>query len=88
MPPSIYAEVLPAACRALGARCPGPLEVTALPEPRVVAYLLAELGGRLVQRGEEVFVVPAPGMTDSPLGRALGAGPEGWIRINQALEPG
>lgn len=88
VPPSVYAEVLPAACRALGTRCPEPLEVPALPEPRVVAYLLAELGGRLVQRGEGVFVVPAPGTAASPLGRALRAGPGGWIRINEALDPG
>ncbi|HZU16330.1 MAG TPA: hypothetical protein VFD01_07020 [Candidatus Dormibacteraeota bacterium] len=88
VPPSVYAELLPAACHALGVPCPEPLEGPVLPEPRVVAYLLAELGGRLVQRGETLFVVPAPERVASPLLRALRTTPEGWIRVSMPAELG
>jgi hypothetical protein len=48
------------------------------PDPRVAAFLLAETGGELVGRGDEVWLAGAGGS----LGRALGAGEGGWLRIN------
>ncbi len=80
VPPSVYREWLPAACAALGVAAPGPVDVVAPPDPRVVAFLLAEAGGRLIQRGDEVWLAPAAAGCD--LLRAVGAGPDGLVRIN------
>lgn len=81
VPPSVYAEALPAACASLGVSLPAAIDVLALPPPRVVALLLAELGGGLVQRGEEVYLAPSAG-TRSPLLAALRPGPNGWLRLS------
>ena len=79
VPPSVWAETLPAACAALGVALPERLDVVAAPEPRAVALLLAEAGGRLVRRGDEVWLAGAdPG---SPLLRALGGDAAGWLRV-------
>lgn len=82
VPPSVYAESLPAACAALGVPRPGPIDALALPPPRVVAYLLAELGGRLAQSGEEVYLVPSPGAAGSTLLAALRPSADGRLRLN------
>lgn len=79
VPPSVYREDLPAACAALGVRVPGPVDVVAPPDPRVVAFLLAEAGGRLIQRGDEVWLAPAAGFD---LLSVVAAGPDGLLRIN------
>jgi hypothetical protein len=78
-PPGMYAQELPAACAALGVSSPPPLDAVCPPDPRVVAFLLAEVGGTIVRRGEEVWLAGAAG---GPLMRALGAVPGGWLRIN------
>jgi hypothetical protein len=78
-PPSVYREGLPAACAALGVPAPEPLDVVAPPDPRAVALLLAEAGGRLVRRGDEVWLAGAD--PASPLLRALGGGTDGWLRV-------
>jgi len=79
-PPSVWAEVLPAACAALGVAVPAPIDWVCPPEPRLVAFLLAEAGGELVARGDEAWL--AGGDAASPLLRALGADGRGWLRIN------
>lgn len=78
-PPSVWAEVLPGACAALGVPPPAPVDWVCPPDPRATAFLLAETGGRLVGRGDEAWLVAAAG---DPLLRALGAGSRGWLRIN------
>jgi hypothetical protein len=79
-PPAVHAEVLPAACAALGVPPPAPVDALRPPDPRAAALLLAEAGGRLVRRGDEVWLAGADAA--SPLLRALRAGPDGWLRIN------
>jgi hypothetical protein len=79
-PPAVYADVLPAACAALGVAPPAPADSLCPPDPRVVALLLAETGGRLVHRGDEVWL--AAGDAAGPLLRSLRASPDGWLRIN------
>jgi hypothetical protein len=79
-PPGVHAEVLPAACAALGVAAPEPVDAVSPPDPRVVAFLLAEVGGRLVRRGEEVWLVSAD--PANPLLRALPGADAGWLRIN------
>ncbi|HXM54699.1 MAG TPA: hypothetical protein VOB72_04855 [Candidatus Dormibacteraeota bacterium] len=79
-PPSVWAEVLPAACAALGVAVPPPVDWVCPPDPRVVAYLLADTRGQLVARGDEAWL--AGGDATSPVLRALGADARGWLRIN------
>jgi len=79
-PPSVYREGLPAACAALGVAVPEPVDVVAAPEPRAVALLLADAGGRLVRRGEEAWLAGAD--PQSPLLRALGGDVHGWLRLS------
>jgi hypothetical protein len=83
VPPSLYAELLPVACASLGVPLPEPVTALALPEPRVVALLLRELGGRLLQRGEEVYFEPPPSAPPHPLLRALRPGPNGRVRLTE-----
>jgi hypothetical protein len=78
-PPSVWAEVLPAACATLGVAPPAPADWVCPPDPRAAAFLLAETGGRLVGRGDEVWLSARAG---DPLLRALGADSGGWLRIN------
>jgi len=78
-PPSVWAEVLPAACAALGVPAPA-VDSMCPPEPRVAAFLLAETGGELAVRGDEVWL--AGGEPGHPLLRALRADGRGWLRIN------
>ena len=78
-PPGVYRDGLPAACAALGVAAPVPLDAVAPPDPRAVALLLAEAGGRLVCRGDEVWLAGAD--PASPLLRALGGDARGWLRV-------
>jgi hypothetical protein len=84
VPPSLYAELLPVACASLGVPLPEPLTALALPEPRVVALLLRELGGRLVQLGDDVYFEAPPAAPPHPLVRALRPGPGGLVRLTPA----
>ncbi len=79
VPPGLFAEVLPQACAALGVPPPDPPDVLCPPDPRVVAFLLSEVGGRLARRGDEAWLAAARA---SPVLRALGADGRGWLRIN------
>jgi hypothetical protein len=63
VPPSVWDEVLPEACAALGLDVPPPAGAMILPDPRLAAFLLAEAGGRLVTAGDEVRLEAA----DHPL---------------------
>ena len=83
-PPGLYRELLVAACAALGVAQPAPVDVLAPPEPRVVAFLLSRLGGRIVQRGEDVYLLAPPSAAADPLLRALRSGPERSILLNNS----
>jgi hypothetical protein len=63
VPPSVWGEVLPEACAALGLEVPGCAEAMILPDPRLAAFLLAEAGGQLVSAGDELRLQAA----DHPL---------------------
>jgi hypothetical protein len=82
VPPSVWQEVLPQACAALGIGPPPPVDALVLPDPRVTAFLLAELGGRLVEIGDELRLVPAPQAARHPLLRAIPFDEEGRIRLS------
>jgi hypothetical protein len=79
-PPGVYREALPAACAALGVASPEPLDAVAPPDPRAVALLLADAGGRLERHGDEVWLAGAD--PANPLLRALGAGADGSLRVS------
>ncbi len=82
VPPSVFGEALPAACASLGVPPPDPPDTVCPPDPWATAFLLAETGGGLLRRGEEVHLVAAPDAAASPLLRAMRASPDGRLRIN------
>jgi len=82
VPPSVYEEALDAACAGLGVARPEAIDPVCPPDPWAAAFLLAEVGGRLVRRGEEVYLVAPAAALGSPLLRALRSAPDGWVRIN------
>jgi hypothetical protein len=82
VPPSVFAEVFPGACAALGVEMPPELDTVAFPEPRVTAFLLAELDGSFACRGDEVWFSPSTTTASSPLMRALNFRRSDLLRIN------
>lgn len=72
VPPSIWSEAFPAACLALGMQPPEVPDSLVLPDPRLAAFLLAELGGSLVAQGEGLALSLAAPETEQPLLEALG----------------
>jgi hypothetical protein len=78
-PPGVFREGLPAACAALGVAAQAAPDAVAPPDPRAAALLLAEAGGRLVRRGDEVWLAGAD--PASPLLQALGGDAAGWLRV-------
>lgn len=83
VPPGVFADVFPSACAALRVAPQPPMRAVSYPEPRVAAYLLAELGGRLVTYDEETWLAPSPASAGSPLLSALGAAAGGRLRISR-----
>jgi hypothetical protein len=53
-----------------------------LPEPRVAAFLLAELGGRLVEVGDGMRLAPAPDTPGHPLLPALELDERGRVKLS------
>jgi hypothetical protein len=82
VPPGVFAAALPAACASLGVPAPGPVDTVCPPDPWATAFLLAETGGSLALRGEEVHLVAAPTGPGGPLLRAMRAGADGRLRLN------
>jgi hypothetical protein len=72
-------ETFPVRCAALGVEAVPRLDVLEYPDPRLAAYLLAELRGRLEVRGGDVYVQPDPERREHPLMRLLSRA--GRIRI-------
>jgi hypothetical protein len=81
VPPSVWEDVFPPSCRALDiptAQAPPSLF---LPDPRLTAFLLAELGGELVAVEQVPCLRLAGARGDQVVMEALGAGPDGVIRL-------
>jgi hypothetical protein len=82
VPPSVWATSAPTAARALGVPLPTSLDVLVLPEPRLLAVLLSELQGRLVQRSGQLYVQPSPYRAAVPWLSALGATASEGLHVN------
>jgi hypothetical protein len=81
VPPSVWDDVFPAACRALGRPVTAAPPSLILPEPRLAAFLLDELGGELVAVAD-VAAVRLPEAARAPaLLAALPPGPDGLVRL-------
>ncbi len=78
--PEAFARELPRACAALGVPPPEPGPLLACPDPRTIAFLLAEVGGELVAEGRSTFLVPPSGVS-SPLLDLLDRDAGGRIRL-------
>jgi hypothetical protein len=70
--PESFQAQLDRACQALGIPAPAALPMVAYPDPRLVAFLLAELGGELGADASGTWLAVAPEAARRPLGRALG----------------
>jgi hypothetical protein len=81
VPPSVWAELAPQAAQALGVALPSHLEALILPDPRLLAVLLSELDGRLLESGGQVYVQPSPDAAMGPFWAALRA-PAGAMHVN------
>jgi hypothetical protein len=81
VPPSIWEDVFPPACRALGIPAVQAPTSLFLPDPRLAAFLLAELGGELVAVDQVPCLRAAGRARDQVLADVLQAGPDGVIRL-------
>jgi hypothetical protein len=79
--PEAFARELPRACAALGVAAPDPGPLLACPDPRATAFLLAELGGRLVGRPDGTFLAHGPAAAGSPLLELLAPDADGLARL-------
>jgi hypothetical protein len=83
VPPATWDETLPEACAALGAiPPPEPPAALLLPEPRVTAFLLAELGGRLVEIDDGLRLDPMWWSATNPLLTALPRDQDGRVVLS------
>jgi hypothetical protein len=81
VPPTIWQEIFPQACAALGIPTPPPIEALVLPDPRATAFLLVELRGHLVEMGDELRLVPGPQPNEHLL-RALPRDEQGRVCLS------
>ena len=81
VPPSVWDDVFPAACRALGRPASAAPPSLILPEPRLAAFLLDELGGELVAVDDVAALRLPEGARDPALLSALPPGPDGLVRL-------
>ncbi len=70
--PENFRAQLERACQALGTPVPAAVPILACPDPRLVAFMLAELGGELGADASATWLTVAPEAVRRPLGRALG----------------
>lgn len=85
VPPSVWSPGLATACAALGIPPPPPASGLVMPDPRLAAFLLAEVGGRLEARDEEIHL--APERPQHPLLARLVRTSEGFVRLIGAAGP-
>jgi hypothetical protein len=79
--PEAFARELPRACAALGVPAPQVGPLLACPDPRATAFLLAELGGKLIAAPDGTFLAPGPAAAGSPLVELLRLDERGWARL-------
>jgi hypothetical protein len=84
--PSTWAGQFPVACRALGVEPPEVAGAAVYPDPRVAAYLLAELGGELSVADDVVVYRPPAGDGLRPVLSVLEPFRRGWYSLTPALD--
>jgi hypothetical protein len=82
VPPAVWEASAPAAASALGVSLPASLTSLVLPDPRLVAVLLAELDGRLVEESGRLYVQPSPARAGSPWLSTLGTADSRGLHVN------
>jgi hypothetical protein len=83
-----WASLFPVACAALGLQAPDLSGAAVYPDPRVAAYLLAELGGELSVADDVVVYRPPEGrgVTAEPVLAVLEPFRNGWYALTPALD--
>jgi hypothetical protein len=81
VPPSVWDDVFPPACRALDVPAAQAPTSLFLPDPRLAAFLLAELGGELVAIEQRPCLLLVGEPRDQVLWDVLGAATDGVIRL-------
>jgi hypothetical protein len=81
-----WARGFPAACAALSLRAPRVEGAALYPEPRVAAYLLSELGGRLAVEDEVVVYRPPPTAATAPILTVLDPAGPGAFALTPPLD--
>jgi hypothetical protein len=84
--PSTWASLFPVACRAMGVEAPDVAGAAVYPDPRVAAYLLAELGGKLSVADDVVVYRPPAGEAGEPVLAVLEPFRHGWYALTPALD--
>jgi hypothetical protein len=79
--PEAFARDLPRACAALGVPAPAIGPILACPDPRATAFLLSELGGKLVVEPDGTYLAPGQAAAGSPLPALLAPDERGWIKL-------
>lgn len=85
VPLSIWTSGFEASRAALGLPVQPEIDCMVFPDPRITAYLLSTLDGKLLQRGENVFVAVGQTRRADPLCRLLHMDEEGLIHVNPGL---
>jgi hypothetical protein len=84
--PSTWASLFPTACAAMGVKPPDVAGAAVYPDPRVAAYLLAELGGELSVADDVVVYRPPDGDPAEPVLTVLEPFRHGWYALTPALD--
>jgi len=82
VPPAVWEESAPGAARTLGVRLPARLNTLVLPDPRLLAVLLAELEGDLVEDGGRLYVRPSAAQAACPWLPTLGTAGTSGVHVN------
>src|SRR5215471_16529 len=84
--PSTWASLFPVACAAMGVEAPEVAGAAVYPDPRVAAYLVAELGGELSVADDVVVYRPPADRGTGPVLAALEPFRSGWYSLTPALD--
>jgi hypothetical protein len=83
---STWASLFPVACGAMGVAAPDVAGAAVYPDPRVAAYLLAELGGELSVADDVVVFKPPVADGIEPVLSVLEPFRHGWYSLTPALD--
>ncbi|HEY7200070.1 MAG TPA: hypothetical protein VIC57_07665 [Candidatus Dormibacteraeota bacterium] len=84
--PSTWAALFPVACAAMGVQAPDVAGAAVYPDPRVAAYLLAELGGELSVADDVVVYRPPAAGAPKPVLAVLQPFRSGLYALTPALD--